>query len=205
MNVALVLGFAECVADDVQALEEMLGRPWDGITVAVNDAGWWWPRRLDYWCSLHSEHFEAPTREHPDRKGWRKRRAGLGYPDGYKTVAAAGHEARGGAVDLVLGRAMRDGLSEGSSGLLGIQWGLTMQPKVVSCGIPMDRRPHHRGTTAEGLFKTANEEADHKKLATFRRLWEQEAVRLQGRVKSMSGWTRELFGAPTLEWLHEQP
>src|SRR5688572_6460764 len=52
---ALLLGGADCVWDDVNALESMLGSTWPGIVIAVNDIGAMWPRRLDHWCSLHME------------------------------------------------------------------------------------------------------------------------------------------------------
>jgi hypothetical protein len=34
-----------------------------------------------------------------------------------------------------------------------------------------------------------------------RRAWEAHKPELLGRVKSFSGWTRELLGEPTAEWL----
>jgi hypothetical protein len=192
MNVALVLGGAECVDADVESLEHLLGEPWPGTTIACNDMIWRWPRTLHHAVTLHAEKL-------PD---WIKRRQQRGYSNDFVTWTARGHEARGEPTDRVLSDIMRSGISEGSSGLLAVQVALELGLRAVLCGIPMDRRPHFQGSTAEGPFQTEYPESDRQKLQGFRGVWESEMSRLQGCVRSMSGWTCDVLGSPDLEFIY---
>jgi hypothetical protein len=65
--------------------------------------------------------------------------------------------------------------------------------KVVLAGIPM--------TNAAGHY---DETGDWNEAHKYQREWKEKVKVLEGRVKSMSGWTQELLGAPTLEWLLEE-
>lgn len=68
----------------------------------------------------------------------------------------------------------------GSSSLFGVKVGIKLgYSKIVLCGCPLD----------SGHYKD------------FQVGWLFVADLLQGRVKSMSGWTRHLFGEPTEVWL----
>jgi hypothetical protein len=73
----------------------------------------------------------------------------------------------------------------GSSSLLGAQAGLEMgYDRIVLCGCPL----------------TGNAPGGNPYEA-FRPGWESRKETLLGKVKSMSGWTRELLGAPDEQWL----
>jgi len=76
----------------------------------------------------------------------------------------------------------------GSSGAAAVLEALKLADKVVLCGMPMDKRPHLR---RPGGWLPAD---------SHHGWWEQNKDQLVN-VRSMSGWTRELLGAPTKEWL----
>lgn len=79
----------------------------------------------------------------------------------------------------------------GSSGMLGVQVAQQMgAERIVICGIPMTNTP--RFDDAKGW-----EEA-----GSYLDAWEKGRDDLKGYVRSMSGWTQELLGAPTVEWLN---
>jgi hypothetical protein len=83
----------------------------------------------------------------------------------------------------------------GSSGFVAVMValeGLSIN-KVVLAGIPM--------TNAAGHY---DETGDWNEAHKYQREWKEKVKVLEGRVKSMSGWTQELLGAPTLEWLLEE-
>src|SRR5690606_42120362 len=61
--------------------------------------------------------------------------------------------------------------------------------RVVFCGVPMTITPHYFGGVLWDI-------ADHY----FKR-WYMIAPEFQARMKSMSGRTRELLGAPDKEWV----
>ena len=80
---------------------------------------------------------------------------------------------------------------QGSVGLFAVKVAREEQfRKIICCGVPMNPDAQHfkRGVT----WNAAN---------AFRRGWVGHAKELRPFVRSMSGWTQELFGPPTLEWL----
>jgi hypothetical protein len=78
-------------------------------------------------------------------------------------------------------------LPSGSSALTGALAAITLgYDHIVLCGCPLT------GNAPEGNPYEA-----------FRPGWEAKKDVLQGKVKSMSGWTRDLLGMPTKEWLAE--
>jgi len=78
----------------------------------------------------------------------------------------------------------------GSSGLLCVKIARTLKLRVIMCGIPMTVEGNH-------VLRKKHWQAAHG----FRRGWSRHAPELKPFVRSPSGWTNELFGAPTEEWL----
>ena len=79
----------------------------------------------------------------------------------------------------------------GGSGLYAVKVALHLHcSHIVLTGVPMDDRPH------VGSAKPWADYLDHRKG------WVKHRARFETRLRSMSGWTRETFGAPTPEWLH---
>ena len=78
----------------------------------------------------------------------------------------------------------------GSSSLLGAKAALFKlgYDKVVLVGCPMD---------------VGNVENKKKSYTMFQKGWLYFKKDLAGKVKSMSGWTKELLGEPTKEWVEE--
>lgn len=70
----------------------------------------------------------------------------------------------------------------GSSAMLGIITGLKFgYEKIICCGCPLD---------------------GENKYTAFRGGWTKRLDLIRDKVRSMSGWTRELVGEPTEEWLN---
>jgi 2-polyprenyl-3-methyl-5-hydroxy-6-metoxy-1,4-benzoquinol methylase len=181
-HMALVLGGGASVWDDVRAIEAMLGRPWDGFVVAANDIGCHWPRRLDFWATLHPEKL----------KKWTEVRRANGYVDGYVTCARQAGKNRG------VMRAVQTWPGGGSSGLLAagpVAVDLLGCTHVVLAGMPMDRSPYFAESKEHPKGKNWSTADSHWAA------WGKNIDRMRDRVKSFGGRTRDLLGAPTREWL----
>lgn len=111
---------------------------------------------------------------------WKRQRSG--NPD-YITVSR--HQRKG--VDRVIPELWR-----GSSGLYAAQVALELEyDDIVLCGVPMTLTSH--------FFDNSPWEHCPK----YRRGWNEALPELQGRVTSLSGWTRELLGPPA--WAAPSP
>lgn len=82
---------------------------------------------------------------------------------------------------------------QGSSGLFAVKVALRDlgHDKVIAAGVPMTATPHFFDT---GRWAERN---------SFIEGWQSHASEIKPRVRSMSGWTRELLGAPSKQWLAE--
>jgi hypothetical protein len=85
--------------------------------------------------------------------------------------------------------------ASGSSGLYAVKCLMDRGfERIVLAGVPMQASGAH-------FFDAKNwDDVD-----AFTAAWREQLPRLQGKVKSMSGWTREILGAPTAEWLGASP
>lgn len=178
MRTALVLGGAACLWDD---LADYAG-PIDGV-VACNEAGIEWPGELAAWVSLHPGFLESA--------GWRQRREDAGRP---AARAYYCHRTRPHApsyvteTDLEL-PGQEKGFS-GSSGLLAVKVALVDLgfDRAVLCGMPITPSAHINGRD--------NWTAQPEAVDGFRQAWLQVAPEWRAKMRSMSGWTRILLGAP---------
>lgn len=179
---ALIIGGAECVWDDLRRVEEMVGGDWPGIVIAVNDVGIHYPGRIDHWATLHAEKLD----------GWQRDRIHRGHGRTWTTWSRPKSTRRG--VDRIV-----TGWTRGASGMLAV--GVALDElgcdRVVLAGIPMDAQPHFRESTVHVAGRPWHAGGSHWNA------WKKDemAERLGGRVRSMSGKTRELLGAPDIEWL----
>jgi hypothetical protein len=174
----MILGGADCVWDDVRALEALLGHEWDGLVIAVNDIGVHWPGPLDHWCTLHPEKMAK----------WTQERTAKGHDERYLKWGGRNHKN----VDNVA-----RGPTGGSSGMLACNVAAHIgMTHVVLCGVPMTRVPHFHESTIHKKGKPWSSADSHW------RAWRKDENRrkLQARARSMSGRTAELLGMPTLEW-----
>jgi hypothetical protein len=186
-----VLGGGSSVWEDVKALEEAMGRPWDGYVIAANDIGCHWPGRLDHWCTLHPEKFAD----------WMKVRRENGLPDGYTTWTLQNKlkKPKKGQPPAPHRVAPPPPNGGGASGLVAVFVALDALgcDQVVLCGMPMDKTPHFAESKVHQKSRAWAGADSHW------RVWTTGTVqdKLRGRVTSMSGRTRDLLGAPTPEWL----
>jgi len=181
-SVALILGGAKCVFEDIDAALD-LGE-YD-YTIAINDIGARWLGHVDVWATLH---FEKLPQWISDRQ------ARGGKP--VKQYFTHNEKSSPANFKGIQTQYRFDGQTKsGSSGLFAVKVALVDLniDKAVLCGIPMLEKEAH-------FFRP---EADWKGAASHRRGWEQTKNIIEHRVRSMSGWTRELLGAPTDEWLRE--
>lgn len=171
--VALVLGGAKCVWDDLERARALTAGL-DVVVVAANHAGWLFRGDLDGWVTLHPERFA----------GWRADRAGAGLNEDYRAFA---HRARG---DMA-GVEVRGLGWSGSSGLFAAQVAVQAlgAAGVILCGVPMVREGGH---ILDG--------DDWPLAEKYRPGWiAAQAAGLP--VRSMGGWTADLFGVPDATWL----
>ncbi len=177
MRIALLLGDAACVHADAAAAYAML-KP-DAIA-ATNCIGFDWPGRVDYWFTLHPKSIGV----WPGMPGALRRRenAGLNRPQTWAHKSGLG-----------IDRHTPDW--GGSTGLLAVK-GLRQLRfnRIVLAGVPMSPEQNHY---YEG---TGWSHATH-----YRKGWREHRDEIAPFVRSMSGWTREIFGAPTAEWLTPDP
>ena len=170
---ALVLGGARSLHKDAEAALRLF-RP--DVLIATNHAGREWPEPFDHWVSYHVEKFPRWTAEREKR----------GHPGGYRLWCpkTAAKVLEG------VGRLENWG---GSSGLLAagpLALIVLGCERVVLAGVPLDARGAHfddpRPWTVAKNYQSA---------------WTRHYPTLRDRVRSMSGWTMELLGAPTEDWL----
>ena len=79
------------------------------------------------------------------------------------------------------------------SGLFGVRVAIKDgASKVILCGVPLSAGANLNGWTPE----------DHS-YARYCAAWQEAVAHMSGRVKSCSGFTRDLLGGPTKEWWNE--
>ena len=135
--------------------------------IAINDSGVAYQNRIDWWVTLHPE--KLPK--------WMAQRRGN---QDYQT--ASHKDRRGSRVDHIIRE-----IWSGSSGLYAAQIAVMHLDfdNVILCGIPM---------TPTGHFFDSD---PWRHCQNYRRGWKDALPTLEGRVTSVSGWTRELLGAPS--------
>jgi hypothetical protein len=137
--------------------------------LAVNESCDRYPHPIRYMATYHPEFIVKRVAD--------KRREAGGNMD-YRVIA---HKAFEG-VDTIIKDWWRP---SGSSSLLGIQAALMVlgYGRVILCGCPLEG-PDRAGKP--NLYEP------------YRKGYEARKKEMQGRVKSMSGWTRDFLGSPSL-------
>lgn len=188
MKLALVVGSAACIWDDVRAARAMA--QFDAVC-CVKRVGIEWPERFGVWAGLHPEYMRE----------YEARRRAKGFPDGYEIVCPPDNEL-GEPGKGIAGIHRRVGYrwpgmnASAGSGIYGAKVMLDAGYRVVLAGIPMDEQPHFIRHETCGTGPWAHR-------AAFLEGLRLAAAHMRGRVKSMSGLTKEILGAPTPEWLAE--
>lgn len=141
------------------------------------------PHPVDHAVSFHAELFDL----------WAAERAAGGHPPA-GCYWGARYKGRRLGEGVASAAPMRFAdCTGGSSGFLaadGVALSALGAERVVLAGVPMMASACHEGDSAHWA------EAD-----VYWDTWEAALPRLLGRVKSMSGRTRDALGTPTREWL----
>ncbi len=176
MPPALVLGGASCVWDDVATWERTYG-DWDGLVIAVNDVALHWRGKLHHWVTVHPEKL----------RGWMRSL----HATSYETWSCRPRWAE----DVPLVDNVLPPWHGADSGLYAVQVAQYLGCQhVILCGIPMTATAHF-AESAESFPATWGSAERHWLV------WRRRYLSLQHVVRSMSGRTRELFGAPSTDWL----
>lgn len=174
-TVALVLGGAACAWDDLAKVREIVPEP--DIYVMVNFVGTVWPGTIHHWVSYHPALL----------KSWIEKRRANKLPDAlnlWTSVFRLSSEYSIMKQYSIVG---------GSSGMLGAFVASDHADKVILAGIPMDHKMPHWYPN-----KTVNPWKDG---LNYREHWKMHEAVLKRKVRSVSGFTLELLGEPTEEWL----
>lgn len=182
-QLALVIGGAECAGDD---LKKALALFTPDKIYAANDIGAH-VERLDVWCSLHPEFMDK----------WEEERKKRGLPNGYEIVAPlsteVGMHGAKGRITRRISYRWPGMTSSASSGIYAAKVALNDGfDRVVLAGIPMQQEANHFARGKAWLQRDC-----------FLPGFEKATPFMLGRVKSMSGLTRDILGNPTKEWLAE--
>lgn len=164
----LVLGGGRSMWDDYAQV-----RPWKGEIMCVNDSGMHLHDRVRHWVTLHPEYLP----------GWVAYRAGHLYGQGVPATTHSNKHKPG--VD----KAWPVDNVGGTSGLFACYVGLMLgYSEIVLAGVPMDNSGHY--------FDPPWYRSDFDDKA-IRSVWKQAKTHyFAGRVRSLSGFTRELLGEP---------
>lgn len=178
---ALVVGGSEDVFREVESALEMFT---PDAVIALNHSIAKYDGRITHACTLHSEKLRY----------WQDARRDAGFNTNYRTIAIekpAVKDPDGPKIDVELDYRWPH-TGSGSTGLYGVRVALLLLKceRVVLAGVPM--------TPGASNFVT------HKPwdaALVFRAAWVSALPHLNGKVRSMSGWTREILGFPTPKWL----
>ena len=175
-KLAFVLGGAECVWADLQSARCLC--PPD-IICCVNDIGIDYPGPIDYWVSYHLNKLILWEEERYKRR-----------------LSAARHLCTGNVRDRYTPKnVLKFKNTGGSSGLLATRFLMdkTDVTHIILCGVPLNPdMPHYHSGQNNKPWKEGR---------TFQKHWIDQAEVLKTKVRSMQGWTAELLGKPTKEWL----
>lgn len=169
---ALILGGSLAVWTDLERAQELtLGL--DTLIVTTNHAGRLYEGRIDAWATLHPELFAE----------WAEERAAKGLNTDYRAFA---HRKRGDLAAEVHPMAW-----SGSSGLYAAQVAVQAlgASGVILCGVPMEREAGHIVTPGAWTL-----------VEKYKPAW-LTAKEAALPVRSMAGWTAELFGEPDADWI----
>jgi hypothetical protein len=179
MKRLLVFGRAQGVWDEVSAAQQLCS--FDGV-IGVGSTAMAYPGPLTALVSFHAELFTF----------WAEQRAKQGFPPAEAYVSSmykGGTTRRGQNPKFRVQFVSCDG---GSSGLIAAVAAVELfkANQVVLAGIPM--------VASRGQVDTG---AVWREAMMHRLGWQNNLARIKDHVRSMSGWTQELLGAPTPDWL----
>jgi hypothetical protein len=185
VKLALVVGSAACIWDDVRNAREMA--TFDAVC-CIKRVGIEWPEPFQVWATLHPEFMED----------YEAKRAAKGYPGGHEIVCPPqfelGKHFKGPEIPRRVPYNWKGMNASASSGIYGAKIMIDSGYRVVLAGVPMNNEKHF-------VFHEKWKDGPWAGLDGFTRGLELATPHLLGKCKSMSGKTKEILGAPTPEWL----
>ena len=178
-KVALIVGCALCWEDDLNRFKTICSE-FDVFAIGLDCP---YKGEIKYFATYHIEDIEAYKEKNPgDYKV-------ISHTNDFIKYCNERNKRRkwvNATVDIVYPHEK----PSGSSSLLGVKAAIKKlgYEKVVLIGCPMD---------------VGNLESRKKSYTVFQKGWLYFKSDLVGKVKSMSGWTKELLGEPTEEWIEE--
>lgn len=169
---ALIIGGANTLEADRREAERLFS---PDLIIGCNHAARDEPGRIDHFVSMHGELIPKWLEA---RRKFRRPEPGAVWHARHRPCLAEGArpiESWG-----------------GSSGLLcvAVAWHLGVE-RIVLAGIPMVKTARHY-----------DDERYWNEARQYWPAWERRQEQLRERVRSMSGWTRDLLGPPTEAWLN---
>lgn len=172
---ALVMGGAQCVYDDIEAAIRLF-KP--DLFIAVKDIWMTYPT-VHHLVTFHIDRIPGELKK--------RRQLHLADPLCCWTYPSA-------TVPTLPFPVRKVGVKGGSSGLMGVQCALKLEcTHIVIAGIPLDPHQPH--------FHNRKHRQPWKEATVMQPFWIDMVPEFNNRVRSMSGWTRELLGKPTRKWL----
>jgi len=185
-KILIIIGSAPCCADDIVAFSSMYQGALPLYSYGDNPVACDWmligldsvekiPWPAQYFATYHTSDIEP---------AFERRKAAGGNTD-YMIIAHQQH------IEKPTGRELVDLIipcepPSGSSALLGVLAGIKLgHEKIIVCGCP--------------LMGKHDKQYDY---ANFRAGWTAKLAMIKDKTRSMSGWTQELLGAPTEEWIN---
>ena len=185
-KILIIIGAAPCVIEDTNEIQKITGvsffsgeqKEFDFMAIGL-DAITIETLHLKYFATYHPSEIEEA----------RQRRINIRTNTDYMVISHISEEVDG------LGNIIKYDVNliipiespSGSSALLGVLAGIKLgYEKIIVCGCPLT------GINDKGY--------DY---ANFRVGWTAKLSEIKDKTRSMSGWTKELLGIPTSEWLND--
>jgi hypothetical protein len=180
MSVGIVIGRAVGNFEQYALARELAPK---AVRIAINVVGRDLPTEFEHWVSYHPPLFDF----------WSKARVSDRHFEKFNGLYWSGiyrGKKLGLTVDPRILKIHYVEVSGGSSGFLATTVGLKGLglDRVILCGVPMDGSPRYEDPKGWHEYQA------------YRKTWEEAKESIAPYVRSYSGWTRELFGPPTLEW-----
>lgn len=176
-KILIIVGSAPCAQDDLGvALNavRLVNAPYEIMLIGLDSV----EKYLGYAAYFATYH---PSDIGP---AYDRRKAAGGNTDYEKIIAHQQHREQSTGRDLV-DLIIPCEHPSGSSALLGVLAGIKMgYEKIIVCGCPLTGKN--------------DKQYDY---ANFRAGWTAKLSEIKDKTRSMSGWTKELLGEPTEEWL----
>lgn len=172
MPTALILGGANCLIEDKLAALELFE---PDMIIGCNHAARDELGRVDHWATMHPELFPL----------WIRQRTAAGRP-----LEAQLWHARHARLPAGIESTPIDSWG-GSSGMLCVRLAIHLRcEKIVLAGVPMRKTFSHYDCKLPWF-----------EARQYWSAWERRKAEMADRVRSLSGWTADLLGRPTREWL----